>query len=130
MFYSVSTTNGVRVTVETFYQRDYSNPMQHEYMFAYKILIENCNDFAIKLLSRKWRIYDSNAEKRIVEGEGVVGQTPVIYPNQSFSYVSGCTLKTEIGRMDGIYTFINLQTQQPFYVETGKLKFVAQQKLN
>lgn len=130
MSYSVSTTNGVQVTVETFYQRDYSNPMQHEYMFAYKITIVNGNDFAIKLLSRKWRIYDSNTEKRMVEGEGVVGQTPVIYPNQNFSYVSGCTLKTEIGRMDGIYTFINLQTQQPFYVETGKLKFVALQKLN
>lgn len=127
---TVSTTNGITVTVQTFYQRDYSNPLENEFMFAYKIVIENKNDFAVKLLSRIWRIYDSNGEKRSVEGEGVVGQTPIIYPNKIFSYVSGCTLKTEIGKMEGWYQFLNLHTQREFDVEIGKFKFVAPQKLN
>lgn len=127
---NVSTTNGITVTAESFYQRDYSNPMAQEYMFAYKIVIENNNDFAVKLMSRVWHIYDSNGEYRKVEGEGVVGQMPVLYPNQKFSYVSGCTLKSEIGKMQGWYTFLNLQTQKRMPVEIGKFKFCAPQKLN
>lgn len=130
MAFSVSINNGIRVTVQTFYQRDYSNPIEHEFMFAYKIEIENTNDFAVKLTNRKWGITDSNTEKRIVEGEGVVGQTPVLYPNQKFSYVSGCTLKSELGKMQGWYKFINLHTQQPFYVQIDMFKFIAPQKLN
>ena len=34
-------SEGVEVSVETFYQQDYSNPIQSEYMFAYRIAIEN-----------------------------------------------------------------------------------------
>jgi len=58
--------------VETYYQPDYSNPVNNEFMFAYKITIENNNAFPVKLLSRHWYIYDSNGSLREVEGEGVV----------------------------------------------------------
>ena len=42
-------SEGVRISVETFYQQDYSNPMAGEYMFAYRITIENNNTFPVKL---------------------------------------------------------------------------------
>ena len=45
-------SEGVEVTVESFYQQDYSNPMQSEYMFAYRIAIENHNSFPVKLHRR------------------------------------------------------------------------------
>ena len=63
-------SEGVEVSVETFYQPDYSNPVQSEFMFAYRITLENHNSFSVKLLRRRWLIFDSNGSNREVEGEG------------------------------------------------------------
>ena len=94
-------SEGVTISVETFYQQDYSNPLQSEYMFAYRITIENNNAFPVKLLSRHWHIFDSSGEYREVEGEGVVGMQPIINSGEEYQYVSGCNLHTEMGRMHG-----------------------------
>ena len=40
-------TEGIKVSVETFYQPDYSNIINNEFMFAYKITIENNNAFPV-----------------------------------------------------------------------------------
>jgi ApaG protein len=64
-------SEGVQVSVETFYQPDYSNPIQSEFMFAYRITLENHNSFPVKLHRRNWLIFDSNGSNREVEGEGV-----------------------------------------------------------
>ena len=61
-------SNGVTITVETYYQPEYSNPVNGEFMFAYRIKIENHNNFPIKVLSRHWYIFDSNGTYREVEG--------------------------------------------------------------
>ena len=55
---------GIEITVEVFYQSDYSNPLKGEFMFAYRITIENHNKFSVQLLRRHWFIFDSNAEHR------------------------------------------------------------------
>ena len=55
-------SEGVQISVETFYQSDYSNPGNHEFMFAYRITIENHNSFSVKLDRRHWHIFDSNGE--------------------------------------------------------------------
>jgi len=109
-------SEGVEVCVETFYQQDYSNPMQSEYMFAYRISIENHNAFPVKLHRRHWHIFDSNGSYRDVEGEGVVGVQPVLSPGEKYQYVSGCNLKTEMGRMHGTYQMENLNSKQLFDV--------------
>ena len=109
-------SEGVEVSVETFYQQDYSNPMQSEYMFAYRIAIENHNSFPVKLHRRHWHIFDSNGTYREVEGEGVVGVQPVLSPGEKYQYVSGCNLRTEMGRMHGIYQMENLNSKQLFEV--------------
>lgn len=109
-------SEGVEVSVETFYQQDYSNPMQSEYMFAYRISIENHNSFPVKLHRRHWHIFDSNGSYREVEGEGVVGVQPVLSPGEKYQYVSGCNLKTEMGKMHGTYQMENLNSKQLFDV--------------
>ena len=109
-------SEGVEVTVETFYQQDYSNPVQSEYMFAYKIQNENHNSFPVKLHRRHWHIFDSNGSYREVEGEGVVGVQPVISPGEKYQYVSGCNLRTEMGRMHGTYQVENMNSKQLFNV--------------
>ena len=71
------TTQSVRVSVETMYQPNYSKPFQNEFVHAYRITIENFNDFPVQLLHRYWLIWDSNDISRRVEGEGVVGKQPL-----------------------------------------------------
>ena len=78
-------SEGVQVSVETFYQPDYSNPMQSEFMFAYRITLENHNSFPVKLHRRHWYIFDSNGSNREVEGEGVVGVQPTITTRRKLS---------------------------------------------
>src|SRR6187431_2570035 len=118
-------SEGVEVSVETFYQQDYSNPMLSEYMFAYRITIENHNSFPVKLHSRHWYIFDSNGEYREVEGEGVVGVQPTISSGDNYQYVSGCNLKSEMGRMHGTYVMGNLDTQIQFEVNIPNFEMVT-----
>jgi len=123
-------TEGVQVSVETFYQEDYSNPMQGEYMFAYRVEIENYNSFPVQLHRRHWFIFDSNATRREVEGEGVVGVQPVILPGETHRYVSGCNLKTEMGRMVGTYQMENLDTREQFTVQIPSFEMIVPYKNN
>ena len=123
-------TEGVKISVETFYQPDYSQPMNAEYMFAYRIIIQNESEFTVKLLRRHWYIFDSNGALREVEGEGVIGQQPVIEPQQSHQYVSGCHLKTEMGKMHGTYLMERIIDGKFFYVNIPEFQLVAPFKLN
>ena len=123
-------SEGVKISVETFYQQDYSNPLQSEFMFAYRITIENHNNYPVKLLSRHWYILDSNGEHREVEGEGVVGMQPVISPGEEYQYISGCNLHTEMGRMHGTYLMENLHTKQLFEVNIPAFEMIAPFKYN
>lgn len=123
-------SEGVKVSVETFYQQDYSNPMQSEFMFAYRITIENHNGFPVQLHSRHWYIFDSNGSYREVEGEGVVGMQPVINAGDEYQYVSGCNLHSEMGRMHGVYIMENLHTKEVFEVNIPAFEMVAPFKFN
>ena len=123
-------SEGVQVSVETFYQPDYSNPIQSEFMFAYRITLENHNTFPVKLHRRNWQIFDSNGSNREVEGEGVVGVQPTISSGDNYQYVSGCNLKSEMGRMHGTYVMENLDTQQSFEVNIPAFEMVTPFKYN
>lgn len=123
-------SGGVKITVETFYQPEYSNPVNSEFMFAYKITIENNNAFPIKLLRRHWHIYDSNGSMREVEGEGVVGVQPLIAAGASYQYISGCNLRSEMGKMLGTYLIENVHTQRNFNVTIPSFEMYAPFKMN
>jgi len=123
-------SEGVEVSIESFYQKDYSNPLQNEFMFAYRITIENHNSFPVKLLRRYWEVFDSNTEQRIVEGEGVVGVQPIIMPGKHYQYVSGCHLKSELGKMQGFYTMENVENKEQLQVKIPAFKLIAPTKLN
>ena len=123
-------SEGVRISVETFYQQDYSNPMAGEYMFAYRITIENNNTFPVKLLRRHWHIFDSNGQYREVEGDGVVGVQPVLNPTEQYQYVSGCNLRSEMGKMFGTYLMENLNNKQHFSVNIPLFEMIVPFKMN
>ncbi len=123
-------SDGVKVSVETYYQPDYSNPVASEFMFAYRITIENNNTFPVKLMQRHWNIFDSNGSYKEIDGEGVVGVQPVILPGDQYQYVSGCNLKTEMGKMEGSYTMENLHTKKQFNVRIPMFEMIAPFKVN
>ena len=123
-------TEGIKISVEQYYQPDYSNPLQQEFMFAYKVTIENKNTFPVQLLRRHWYIQDSNTEQREVEGEGVIGVQPVIAPQAQYQYISGCNLKSEIGQMFGTYLMENVQTREQFRVKIPVFQMEAPFKRN
>lgn len=123
-------TEGVKISVEQFYQPDYSNPLQREFMFAYRVTIENYNSFPVQLLRRHWFIQDSSAEQREVEGEGVIGAQPIIAPNDQYQYISGCNLKSEIGQMYGTYQMENVNTRVRFEVNIPVFQMEAPFKRN
>ena len=123
-------SQGIKINVETFYQPDQSNTFFREYLFAYRITIENHNPFAVRLLSRHWYIFDSNSTHEEVKGDGVVGAQPYIEPGGIYQYVSGCNLNSEIGRMSGEYIMENQNTKEPFVVSIPSFDLITPSKLN
>ncbi|MDF3077921.1 MAG: uncharacterized protein K0S09_1810 [Sphingobacteriaceae bacterium] len=123
-------TDGVKISVETIYQPEYSNPVNEHFMFAYKIQIENLTNYSVQLLRRHWFIFDSNGSHREVEGEGVVGLQPVIEPGESHEYVSGCNLKTDFGTMKGAYQMKRMVDDEEFEVTIPEFSLIAPYRLN
>jgi len=123
-------SEGVTVSVETFFQPEYSNPANNEYMFTYRITLENNNAFPVQLLRRHWYIFDSNAEHREVEGEGVIGLQPIIHPGERYQYVSGCDLRSEMGKMHGMYFMENTHNKQTFLINIPAFEMIVPSKLN
>ena len=93
----------VTVLVEPTYLEDHSDPFEDSYLWAYKVRIRNNGNEKIKLISRHWKIFDSNGNLREVKGKGVVGEQPTIEPGDEFEYTSGTPLKTSSGLMHGSY---------------------------
>jgi ApaG protein len=123
-------SQGVIISVDVMYQKDFSNPMESAFLFAYRITIKNTNSFPIQLLSRHWLIFDSDYSFKEVKGDGVVGQQPIIQPNQQYSYTSTCGLNTEMGKMQGTYTMINLYTHTKFEAKIPNFNLVYPHKYN
>jgi ApaG protein len=123
-------TEGVSITVETFYQPAQSNPLSSEYLFAYRITIENLGDVPVKLLRRHWQIVDSNGSCREVEGEGVVGQQPIIEPGNNYQYVSAANLRSDMGKMSGTYEMENMYNKKLITVTIPEFQLIAPFKMN
>jgi ApaG protein len=98
-------TKNIGISVKSLFHSLQSSSDFEYYIYSYQITIVNEGEHAVQLLSRFWEIFDSPLEKRIVKGEGVVGEQPMIQPGKSYQYVSFCQLKSDGGSMKGYYTF-------------------------
>lgn len=96
-------TYDVKITVETAYQQTRAEGFRNKYAFAYRITIVNQGEHTLRLLRRHWQIVDSLDGLTEVEGEGVVGQQPMLEPGEKHQYVSGCELGSNMGKMYGTY---------------------------
>ncbi len=99
-------TQKIRVRVTPEYSAEQSEPGENYFFWAYKVEITNLGTETVQLKTRHWRITDANGRTEEVRGPGVVGEQPVLEPGGSFSYSSGCPLKTPQGLMVGSYQMV------------------------
>jgi len=123
-------THNIEISVEVKYWPQHSMPKENHYFFVYFITIENKSDFSVQVLRRHWDIFDSIGDNREVDGDGVVGETPVLEPGQKFEYNSGCNLSSEMGHMTGYYTLLKLLDGKEFNVAIPKFELIVPAKMN
>lgn len=99
-------TGDIVVRVSVSYLPEQSEPAKGRWFWAYHIRIENQGDQPVQLLTRHWIITDGRGGEHRVDGDGVVGEQPVVQPGKSYDYVSGCPLNTPTGSMKGSYQMI------------------------
>jgi len=124
------TTNGITISVETFYQHVQSDVRNHKYVYAYRVTIENKSSFTVQLLRRHWFICNALGRKKEVEGEGVIGKQPTLNPGESHQYMSWCPLSNDIGKMYGTFLMVSRPENKEFYVRIPEFKLIAPHRLN
>ena len=100
------TTDGVTIRVSVTFLPEQSDVDGNRWFWAYHIRIENHRDSAVQLLTRHWRISDARGGLHKVDGEGVIGEQPIVQPGKAHDYVSGCPLNTPSGAMEGYFTMV------------------------
>jgi ApaG protein len=78
---------GLRVTVDKLVYRHLPDT-ERPHSFVYFITIHNESEVPVTIRGRKWVVNHGNGSTQVVEGDGVVGQTPTIPPGGRFSYNS------------------------------------------
>lgn len=123
-------TKGVNVQVVPLFQGVFQKNNTLQYVFSYEITIENFGRFPIQIDSRYWEIYDALKHNEVVQGEGVVGEQPIIFPNEKYTYSSGCVLTSTTGAMQGHYKVLDLNSNRFFTIEIPLFKLTVPHQLN
>ncbi|QBO59486.1 Co2+/Mg2+ efflux protein ApaG [Chryseobacterium salivictor] len=121
-----TTTFDIKVSVVPQYDIKNSFPAENRFVFRYNISIENLGRDTIKLMSRKWLIFDLGYGFTEVAGEGVIGLTPIIEPGDNFTYFSNVLLRSGVGNMSGTFYCKNLLSDEILEVEVPKFNLVSE----
>ena len=96
--------NNVKVQIKSQFIPKLSDDNESLFFFSYDVIILNNGLKNVQLISRNWDIEDALGRRKIVDGEGVIGEKPVIKPGESYEYSSFCPLNSDFGFMSGFYT--------------------------
>ena len=107
-------TRGIKVSVRPFYLEEQSQPEERQFVWAYRVRIENQGAEIVQLLRRTWHITDGLGRTQHVHGDGVLGEQPRLDPGESFEYTSGTPLETPSGFMTGAYHMIGAASGEAF----------------
>ncbi|MFM2268914.1 MAG: hypothetical protein RL757_2355 [Bacteroidota bacterium] len=127
---SIATTNGITVRVHVEYQSEYSFPKQGTFLYTYRIVIENDSPDTVQLLHRFWNIKELGLPLRSVNGEGVVGEKPVIESGEKFTYESWTEMNAELGTMEGCYLMQRMTDLTVFEVKIPRFSLTFPFKNN
>jgi len=109
-------TRNIAVSVTPRYLSERSSPDNGYFFWAYEVEISNLGSETVQLKTRHWKITDAHGRLQEVKGAGVVGETPVLGPGESFEYTSGVPLPTPSGFMVGSYGMVT-ETGESFDIE-------------
>ncbi|MFM1932985.1 MAG: Co2+/Mg2+ efflux protein ApaG [Bacteroidota bacterium] len=123
-------TDGIQVSVQPRFEQKAVHMGKDVFFFSYHISITNLSSAPVKLLHRKWSIFDGNGNYREVEGPGVIGKQPEINPGAMFSYTSGCDIISNFGYMEGTYVFMNQLNRTLLVVRIPRFKMEVPWALN
>jgi ApaG protein len=119
---------GLRVTIDRIvYQRlpeSASPDLPHS--FVYFISIHNDSDLTVTLKGRKWVVRHDDGTSLVVEGDGVVGEFPVIPPGEKFSYNSRHVFATRTATAEGAYLGLD-ETGRRIVVRIPLFKMIVPQ---
>lgn len=118
-------TRGIKISVKTNFEGTLLRSAESRYAFSYHITIENQSNDSVQLTSRFWEIKDALNHTEIVQGEGVIGQKPVLKPGERHTYQSGCLLNSPFGSMSGYYNMVSFTSTQKFRVKIPTFKLSA-----
>lgn len=123
MFSTIS--YNIKVSVVPVYDIKNSFPSENRFVFRYNISIENLGKDPIQVLRRKWMIYDLGFGFTEVEGEGLIGLTPIIQSGETFTYFSNVLLRSGVGNMQGYFYCMNLITSENLEIEVPKFNLLT-----
>ncbi len=123
-------TQGIKISVKTNFNNTFYKNYKVHYAFNYTVTIENQSNDTVQLLSRYWKISDALNNIEVVEGEGVIGQKPVLKPGSFYTYSSGCLLVSPFGSMKGHYNMVNFSTTRKIKVVIPSFKLSAPFAIN
>lgn len=123
-------TNGIKISVKTRYNGTINKGNNEFHTFSYYITIENNTKDSVQLLDRFWEISDALNNKEFVEGEGVIGQKPILEPQGFYTYKSNCFLFAATGSMKGHFTMINLTSKKRLKVTIPTFQLTSTALLN
>ena len=109
---SNTTALGISIEIKTWFRDDLSSDSGSSFIHNYQIKITNNMKYPVQLLSREWTVRHLIHGESKVNGEGVVGQTPILFRDESFEYTSGCELLSSVGYMQGKFYFKNLENDE------------------
>ena len=95
---------GLRVTVDrVVFHPEAKAPPERPYCFVYFVTIHNDSEVPVTIRGRKWVVRGDDGDVSVVEGDGVVGQTPLLQPGDEFNYNSFHLLSTLSAVAEGAY---------------------------
>jgi ApaG protein len=103
----------LKVTVDRLeYQADILTPPDKPHCFAYYISIMNEGTETVTIRGRKWVVTETTGEVTVVEGDGVVGELPILSPGQRFSYNSHHIIRAHKAMVQGSYLCVSLKGER------------------
>jgi ApaG protein len=121
----ITITNGVKVSIELFYQPDMSSGIESCHIWGYKVIITNNNSYALKIEGRGECLKDTGRKPRYFDRYGIYGRFPTIEPGKSFSYCGGISINSDVATWKAYLLVKNLSNGHYNYVGIPYLELIS-----
>ena len=89
----------IRITVEPEYQENYSDPKREDYVFFYRIILENHGNSKISLLGKYSEVLDTFGERNALADN--LKEPLEVFPGQIETLDCSCSLRGQAGILSG-----------------------------